>query len=78
VVPTSKRKAPGEVRDAIVASLQESATEMSVNEIQLAVERRIGPVPTSSVRSYLRLGVAGSPPTFIQPARGHYRLAQDR
>lgn len=64
------RHAPGSVRDAIVEFL--STTESaSINEIQAAVQTRIGSVAPSSVRSYLNLNV---PEVFERTGRGSYRL----
>ena len=74
----SKRRAPGEIRDAIVAVLQTNKTDMSPREIQIAVEAQLGPVAASSVRSYLRLGTVSSPQAFIRPRRGRYQLAQNQ
>ena len=64
------RHAHGSVRDAIVAFL--STTEKaSLQEIHRAVEKRLGTVATSSVRSYLRLNV---PDLFQRVGKGNYRL----
>lgn len=65
------RHAPGSVRDPIVDFL--STTDIAhINEIQTAVETRLGKVPASSVRSYLNLNV---PDLFERAGRGMYRLA---
>lgn len=63
--------APGKVRDAIVSYLDERGDEASVHEIELAVTRRLGEVPGSSVRSFLRLHVGD---VLERLARGKYRL----
>jgi DNA modification methylase len=66
------RRRPGEVRDAIVAALEESGGEATVAEIRAAVAQRIdGPFSPSSVRSYLRLN---TPTTFQRTRSGRYRL----
>lgn len=70
------RRAPGEVRDAIVATLRSNPKGASVREIQAAVETRLGKVAASSVRSYLQLGSASSPRLFTRVRRGQYRLAR--
>jgi site-specific DNA-methyltransferase (adenine-specific) len=68
------RLKPGSVRDAIVASLQESRREMTTAEIHDAVVARLGiDVPSSSVRSYLGLNTPG---LFIRTNRGTYRLVR--
>jgi site-specific DNA-methyltransferase (adenine-specific) len=67
-----ERKRPGQVRDAILAHLT-SARDASVEEIHAAVSAQLGDVPTSSVRSYLRLNTPG---TFQRTGRGRYRLNQ--
>lgn len=65
------RLRPGQVRDAIVDVLQ-TTTSASVSEIASGVEQRIGPVPASSVRSYLQLN---TPELFVRQERGQYTLA---
>lgn len=64
--------APGSVRDAIIEFLKASDTDRSVDEIHAAVQTKLGTVPSSSVRSYLRLN---TPPTFERTGRGRYKLA---
>ncbi len=67
----AQRQRPGEVRDAIRAFLQEIGRDATVTEICQAVNQRTGrQVPTSSVRSSLRLS-----DLFVQESRGRYRLA---
>jgi site-specific DNA-methyltransferase (adenine-specific) len=66
---------PGQVRDAILAYLGEHGNEANVAEIYEAVERRLGWVAASSVRSYLNLN---TPSLFERTARGCYRLKSDR
>ena len=61
---------PGTVRDAIVTCLRRMSGDASVSEIHGAVERKLGGVPASSVRSYLRL----RPDVFERTGRGRYRL----
>lgn len=63
--------APGVIRDSIVDYLTMVAGDASTDEIIDAVKRRIGEVPSSSVRSYLSLN---TPKTFERMARGRYRL----
>lgn len=67
---TRRKHAPGTVRDAIVKFLEATGREASVTEITQAVEARIGAVPPSSVRSYLRL----RPDTFQRTRHGRYRV----
>ncbi|MEP5367247.1 DNA methyltransferase [Parvibaculum sp.] len=62
---------PGAVRDSILAFLSALDREASVGEIIAAVERHLGRVPESSVRSYLNLNVPG---TFERTGRGRYGL----
>lgn len=66
------RLQPGVVRDAIVSCL--AGTEATVAEITARVAAKIPNVPTSSVRSYLRLNTGK---TFEQVERGRYRLVGD-
>jgi DNA modification methylase len=68
----SMARAPGTIRDAILAFLSEVAgQEASVQEIHAAVASKIGSVPASSIRSYLNLNV---PDQFERIGRGRYRL----
>jgi hypothetical protein len=63
---------PGEVRDAIIDYLSAKGGEARPNEIHRALEQRFGePVPSSSVRSYLRLNAGRR---FQQTGGGNYRL----
>lgn len=65
------RKSPGEVRDAIFASLDTLGGEGTVREIQDNVLAWLGTdVPPSSVRSYLRIN---TPQVFERTERGRYR-----
>ena len=67
----AKRRRPGEVRDAILAFLQTERRAATTDEIRAAVEEKLGPVPQSSIRSYLGLN---SPDTFRRVGRGMYEL----
>lgn len=70
------RRAPGEVRDAIVAALRGRQKGATVQEIHVAVEKRLGKVAASSVRSYLQLGTDSSPQLFSRVSRGRYKLVR--
>jgi DNA modification methylase len=61
----------GTVRDSIVDYLSTVGREVPAAEIHAAVKLRLGPIPYSSVRSYLRLNV---PDLFERTSRGCYRL----
>ena len=61
---------PGTVRDAIIAYLGMTKADASVSEIKGAVEARLGDVPASSVRSYLRL----RPDMFERTRHGRYQI----
>lgn len=65
------RYAPGRVRDAILQILTLTSDELSVKQIEERVGKVIGPTPTSSVRSYLRLN---TPELFVREKRGVYRV----
>lgn len=65
------RNAPGQVRDAIVHVLSLTSHPLSVKEIENRVCQMIGPTPTSSVRSYLRLN---TPDLFVRENRGVYTV----
>ncbi|MDX9866680.1 MAG: DNA methyltransferase [Kiritimatiellia bacterium] len=66
------RKAPGQVRDAILDTVKTAQRPLSVAEISDAVRLRLGGVSTSSVRSYLRLN---TPDLFVRESRGFYSCA---
>ena len=68
------RYRPGHVRDAILQVLSHTSQPLPVKEIAQRVSRVIGPTPTSSVRSYLRLN---TPTAFVRESRGLYAV-QDR
>jgi len=63
------RYSPGQVRDAVQWVLSISGGPLSVKEIEERVSQVLGPTPTSSVRSYLRLN---TPDLFVREKRGHY------
>ncbi len=65
------KKRPGEVRDAIVEFLRVRGAGASVQEIESGVHDRLGPVPSSSIRSYLRLN---TPVLFARMDRAQYTL----
>ena len=65
------RRAPGEVRDAVLAVLEGQQGGASVGQIIDGTRGIIGDVPGSSVRSYLRLN---TPRLFVRDGRGVYRL----
>lgn len=64
----------GQVRDAIIEFLDDRKSEASLTEIQEALNRRLGGVPSSSVRSSLRLHAVDR---IERTARGRYRLRAD-
>ncbi|TAL15967.1 site-specific DNA-methyltransferase [bacterium] len=65
------RYQPGRVRDAIRQVLDINGKSLSVKEIEENVAQIIGPTPSSSVRSYLRLN---TPDLFLRESRGLYTL----
>jgi hypothetical protein len=65
----AERKSPGVVRDAIDGFLRRKG-EASLKEIEAAVERRIGKVGVSSVRSHLNLNEGTK---YQRVGRGRYR-----
>lgn len=66
------RRRPGEVRDAIVRTLESRYSGATVQEITNEVVGMIGPVAGSSVRSYLRLN---TPALFARTDRAQYSLS---
>jgi DNA modification methylase len=67
----ASRHSPGQVRDALHQILSLSSRSLSVKEIEERVSRLLGPTPTSSVRSYLRLN---TPDLFVRESRGLYSV----
>lgn len=67
----SSRNAPGKVRDAILQVVSYSRRPLSVKEVTERVCEVIGPTPTSSIRSYLRINSDG---IFLREGRGLYCL----
>lgn len=65
------RSKPGHVRDAILKVMSLSSRPLSVKEIEQRVRQVLGPTPTSSVRSYLRLN---TPDHFVRESRGLYAV----
>jgi DNA modification methylase len=65
------RYAPGRVRDAILQILTLTSQTLTVKEIEERVCKVMGPTPTSSIRSYLRLN---TPALFVREDRGVYRV----
>ncbi|MBV8685754.1 MAG: site-specific DNA-methyltransferase [Alphaproteobacteria bacterium] len=64
--------APGVIRDSILTYMEALDGEASLRQIREALTVRLGPVPDSSIRSYLNLNVGKR---FERTARGRYRLA---
>nr|VFK10032.1 MAG: site-specific DNA-methyltransferase (adenine-specific) [Candidatus Kentron sp. LPFa]VFK28866.1 MAG: site-specific DNA-methyltransferase (adenine-specific) [Candidatus Kentron sp. LPFa]VFK79687.1 MAG: site-specific DNA-methyltransferase (adenine-specific) [Candidatus Kentron sp. SD] len=69
------RNSPGHVRDAIIQVLSLTSTPLSIKEIEQRITQMIGSVPSSSIRSYLRLN---TPEVFLREGRGAYRLRDYR
>lgn len=67
----SMARAPGSIRDAIIAYLSEHDGGASVAQINEAIQKSLGKVSASSIRSYLNLNV---PEKFERTGRGSYRL----
>lgn len=67
------RYSPGHVRDAIIHIMSLTSTPLSVKEIERRVCQIVGPTPSSSVRSYLRLN---TPDVFVREEHGVYRLRE--
>lgn len=65
------KRRPGEVRDAIISVLSANPTGASISEIEAGVAERVGAVPASSIRSYLRLN---TPALFVRMDRAQYAL----
>jgi DNA modification methylase len=65
------RYSPGRIRDAIMYIMSLAPEPLSVKELEERVCQIVGPTPSSSVRSYLRLN---TPDVFVREERGIYRL----
>ncbi len=66
------RTKPGKVRDAIIDVFEERQGTASMSAILRGVKERLGDVPDSSVRSYVRLN---TPEYFVRTSRAQYSLA---
>lgn len=66
-----QRNAPGRVRDALIQTLSQHGQAMAVKDIEQQVVQLIGPTPSSSIRSYLRLN---TPEIFVREEEGFYGL----
>lgn len=71
---TRSRRRPGDVRDAIIATMSLHTDPMSTKEIADEVAALVGETPPSSVRSYLGLN---TPDVFVRESRGLYRLREN-
>src|SRR5687767_2514498 len=65
------RSSPGRIRDAILHIMSQSSTALTVKDLEMRVSMILGPTPSSSIRSYLRLN---TPDVFVREDRGLYRL----
>lgn len=70
----SSKRRPGQVRDAIFAVLDGRPQGATVREIQVGVAAQLGPVPPSSIRSYLQLNTPGY---FLRSDRAQYVLDEN-
>lgn len=66
------RRRPGNVRDAVLSHLRSRPGGATVAEIRAAVEKLIGAVPASSVRSSLNLQAKAG--ILERTQHGRYRL----
>lgn len=73
-IKSNAKRKPGAVRDAIMETLAYRTRGATVAEIAEGVSQRIGPTPSSSVRSYLRLN---TPRLFTKIDRGHYVVREE-
>jgi hypothetical protein len=64
-------RAPGSIRDAIIAYMSAEKRAVAISEIREAIAKELGEVSPSSVRSYLNLNC---PMLFERTGRGQYRL----
>lgn len=73
------RRAPGEIRDAIVAALANRPEGATPREIHAVVEEELGgSVAKSSVRSYLQIGTRSTSRIFERVGHGRYKLVKKR
>ena len=70
----TRRRRPGEIRDAIISVLSDRFESATVSEIEKNVEERIGAISSSSIRSYLRLN---TPELFARTDRASYVLKEN-
>ena len=70
----TKRRRPGEIRDAIISVLSNRFESTAMSEIEKGVEARLGSTSASSIRSYLRLN---TPELFARTDRAEYILTEN-
>ncbi len=68
------KQSPGAVRDSIVRALSVRPEGAPLCDITQAVNDSLGPIPPSSIRSYLQLN---TPKYFVRSERGVYQLRKD-
>lgn len=73
MIDDSLRYPPGHVRDAVINIMSLTSKPLSVKEIERRISKIVGPMPSSSVRSYLRLN---TPDVFVREEHGVYRLRE--
>jgi hypothetical protein len=67
-------RAPGSIRDAIIAYMSAEKRAVTISQIREAVAGDLGEVAPSSVRSYLNLNC---PALFERVGRGQYKLRKN-
>lgn len=76
-VVEAKRRGNGVVQRAVMGALAAADRVLTVAEVQVAVEERLGmPVSKDSVRSCLSSGARSPHPIFERAAPGCYRLTR--
>lgn len=66
-----QRTSPGRVRDALVHVMSQASSPLAIKDLETRVNMILGPTPSSSIRSYLRLN---TPELFFRVERGVYSL----
>jgi DNA modification methylase len=69
-----QRTSPGRVRDALVHVMSQASGPLSIKDLEIRVNMILGPTPSSSIRSYLRLN---TPALFRRLERGVYGLREN-
>lgn len=65
------KRAPGEIREAVLRALRAHGGEASTRDVRSALEDEMGEIPSSSIRSALQ-----NERLFVRVSRGRFRIRE--